>query len=362
MLLSQFCRRFVVLALAGLLSATPAIAGTPDSPIQVSANVRASLEHSSVPIRSWMTSGIGSSHAQLIYASLITSGSTGETNVYEVSGNTLKLVGQLVDGGGPVAVDRNQNVYVADAGANLFTSWPARSVYEFARGATKPKLVLHPNGLVWNIAVGYDGTVYLASAATKAPHLGSILRYRPGSTIGTLLPMSLALQAGLATGMVVDSAGDLFAGWQDEDGPPPCSNSCVLGLSAGATSWKTLLTGNGAANGLEAGPFLDEKGDVVVDTVQPSGDQHLMLGFVPGSLTPERVIVLPIVRVSQFGAAFAADGTSFWFANTLLSGPPFSILLLDYPSGNVKMSFPIPETTPVVPSDEGIAVSPAFYP
>jgi hypothetical protein len=309
-----------------------------------------------------MSEGIASSNARLVYLSIITSASTGETNVYEVAGNTLKLVGQLADGGGPIAVDRDQNVYVADAGTNLFTSWPARSVYEFARGATKPKLVLHPHALVWNIAVGYDGTVYLASASSKLPHLGSVIRYRPGSTTGASLPMGLALQAGLATGMAVDPAGDLFTGWQDEDGPPPCSDSCILELAAGTTSWKTLLTGNGAANGLEAGPFLDEEGDLVVDTVQPSGDQHLMLSFVPGSLIPEHVGVLNVGKGSQFGAAYEANGTSFWFVNTLLSGPPFTISLFEHPGAKVKLSFPVPETTPAIPSSEGIAVSPAFYP
>jgi hypothetical protein len=358
MFVSQYCRGFVLLALTTSLSAVPALA---DSPVRFSEHGQSRLARSSAPARSWMSPGVASSNTQLVYASLINSVSTGETNVYEVAGSTLKLVGQLAVGGGPITVDRDQNVYVSDTGGDVL-KWRAHTVYEFARGATKPKLVLHPNRDAWNIVVAYDGTVYVAGASLGAKHLASIVRFAPGTTSGTPLPANFgALEDGEPTGMAVDSAGDLFVGWDDAGSPPQCNNVCVLELPAGKTSWQTLLSAHGPANSLIDGPFRDGSGNLVVFT--DNLHQQLMLTFVPGGLMPTRAVVIPLATGPLFAAALDAGGRSLWGENTLFNtSTPYTIYRLDYPSGTVALSFPIPQSTTSIPADEGIAVSPAFYP
>jgi hypothetical protein len=355
--------RVVSIALAGALSAAPAIAAPPDSPIRANAQQQASLDRPSTPVRSWMASGVASSKTQLIYASLINSVSTGSTNVYEVSGTTLKLVGQLAVGGGPIAVDRNENVYVASTGANV-VKWDSRNVYEFARGATKPTRILQDPDQAWDIAIAYDATVYVAGALTSPKHYGSIMRYAPGATTGTRLrPDDAPLIYGAPRGLTIDAAGDVFAGWQPVSGPPLCAEACVLELPAGSKSWHTLLAHNGPAMGLMNGPFLDGGGNLVLFTLDAQTDQQLMQTFVPGQSMPSRVASIPLMTTPAFATALDAAGTSLWGENTLFnSSIPYLIFRLDYPSGKVNLSFQIPQTTLSIPPDEGIAVSPAFYP
>src|SRR5580704_18024297 len=95
-------------------------------------------------IASWMKQGVvPSKTAPFVYVSLITGLSSGQTNIYQPHDYTLKLVGQMSEGGGPLAVDGHGNLWVSGTGTDV-TKFVARPVYVYAPGSTKPSRVLHP--------------------------------------------------------------------------------------------------------------------------------------------------------------------------------------------------------------------------
>src|SRR5579862_3167335 len=131
----------VALAIAAISMALP-LNAAPASPR--AQRVLALRKAEGVRTKSWLKRSAGSS-TPLVYASLITSIDTGETNVYSQSGSTLSLVGQLSEGGGPIATDAKGDIYVAESGSNVL-GVAARNVYVYLPGTTSPSLVLeNPN-------------------------------------------------------------------------------------------------------------------------------------------------------------------------------------------------------------------------
>lgn len=320
------------------------------------------------PTVSWIRGDVAGSSAELVYASVLTSASTGETEIYEQSGKTLALVGQLNEGGGPVAVDRDQNVYVAEAGSNAL-GFCARNVYEYARGSTTPKRVLQNPNMSWAMAVGYDGTVYVAGMeVAPTAHPSVIVRYAHGATTGQTVRIG-DVNPSQPTGLAVDAAGDLFAGWNPTD--DTVSRKCAVGsligcvekLAVGAKSWKTLLYAGGAASTNTSGPILDGNGDVVLTTLWSRSLLQTLLTFPKGAWMPSQALSVPAASIQMFAMTFGPPGQTIWTMNTLFNGTvPPTIWLLDYPSGTLQITFPIPQDPVAIAADDGIAVSPAYYP
>src|SRR5689334_15341495 len=113
---------------------------------------------------SWVSPRVRASEDQLVYVTYIVSLTSGATNIYDITPNGAQLVGTLdVGGGGPVAVDSQENAYVIQTNldGNLYQLDAA--VYEYARGSSQgTKLFDAPNLGAEAMTVGSDGTIYIA--------------------------------------------------------------------------------------------------------------------------------------------------------------------------------------------------------
>lgn len=367
-------------AVAAIVIATCAATTAQASPVTSATPIRGSAQQRMIltnahpaHIKSWLAPTARmkpTATTQLIYASVLTSASTGQTNIYQKASGSLKLVGQLAEGGGPIAVDSKGNVYVAESGSNALGYVP-RNVYVYAPGSTTPARVLqNPNYMSWAVAVAKDGTVFVAGPSITTNSLGQyvagVMKYAPGATTGTLLPAD-PVTPWTPGGMTADSNDNVFVGWAIANGSGP--HHCLLGafigcvrqLSAGGTSWKWMVPFGGAANGITTGPLLGSNNSKTI-TVIASQIQYLMT-FPNGSAIPSQVTPIAVTNLPIYESCFDGTGYSMWVGNTLFNSPvAYTIWQIDYPTGTIRLSYPIPESSPEIPVDNGIAVSPAYYP
>lgn len=375
-------RYFFILAAAAIAVSLPLAARS------ASRNALAIALHKVRPVhtKSWFKRGATSS-GPLIYASLVTSLSTGETNIYQQSGSTLALVGQLSEGGGPIATDAKGNVYVAEIGSNAL-GYVSRNVFVYQPGATSPSLVLeNPNYTSWAIAVSAT-TAYVAglSVASSGGTAG-VMKYQlpatlpsPGSTpqpvTGTLLSAPITNPA-LPTGLAVDSSGNLFAGWI-----PYSGSHCLRGPIAGCGTelkstggpWTEYLPLGQAVNDIYAGPVLTANENQTIVSIV--GALEYLITFPKGSYVPSAVVSLPVFGTNNVPgiASLVVDpsGQALWAANAYLSvqgggssTATFRIWKLLYPSGTVNLAFDLPQDTSsslALPFNNAVAVGPAYAP
>jgi hypothetical protein len=345
----------------------------------------------SIRTKSWFHPQTSSS-SPLIYASLITSISTGETNIYQQSGSSLELVGQLSEGGGPIATDSKGNVYVAEAGSNILGFVP-RNIYVYRPGATAPSLVLdNPNYMTWSIAVSPSGTVYAAglSVASSSRAIASVTEYQLPSTIpspapsatpqsitGTLLP-AVSINPAVPTGLAVDASGNLFAGWIPNTGSPCVRGplqGCGTELPVNGPPWRNYLPLGQAENDINAGPVLTANDAQTI--VAGSGGFEFLITFPKGSFVPSRVTPLTVSGAKAvpgiMSLAVDSGGEALWAANGFLASSGsaalgYRIWKLQYPSGTVAVDYSIPQggsASPsglAVPLNSALAVGPAYVP
>jgi len=145
----------------------------------------------------WVAPRVQTSEDQLVYVTYVLSLTSGGTNIYDIAPGGPELVGVLdVGGGGPVAVDSQENVYVIQTNldGNLYQLDAA--VYRYARGSSEgTKLFDAPNIGAEAMTVAADGTVYIARPGTGFERLcgREVLAarlFRPGSSrrLGRRLP------------------------------------------------------------------------------------------------------------------------------------------------------------------------------
>jgi hypothetical protein len=326
-------------------------------------------------ITAWVHAS-ATSTSPLVYVSLVTGIDSGITNIYQPSGSTLQLVGQLPVGGGPVAVDSAQNVYVTDFG-NLSSNqgYPQTQTFVYARGATTPKLVLQTTPFSTEaITVAHDGTVYEVGPPAAYQPL-QIMKWAPGATTGALLPSDPALP-GTAANIAVDSSGNVILGVRlaqsDSSGiyhgsdcvPVGGVRGCIRELAAGSSTWTPFVPYGSAATNINVGPLLGN-GEVVVGDNEGGMFYDILVAFPNGSQTPSRIIPLDAASVDAQSLTFGSDGTTLWAINSF---SVFSATLspriweLGYPSGSVLMTYVLPQSTLLLPFSNAIAVSPAYYP
>jgi hypothetical protein len=376
---TRFQRSTACAIVALMLSMASAAGASPVSaqgPIHAELRQREALAGSRpVHVKSWLSPAArrrATATSQLIYASVITSLSTGQTNIYTKQNGTLALVGQLNEGGGPIAVDSQGNVYVAEAGSNVLGYVP-RNVYVYAPGATTPTRVLqNPNYMSWSIAVAKDGTVFVAGPSVtenaSGEYVGGIMKYAAGATTGTLLAAD-PIVPWESSGLAADSNDNLFVGWTTTHGTgiAHCSvgplTGCAREQRSGSSSWKAWIPFGSAANGITTGPILGSNSSKTI-TVIASGIVQYMMTFPNGSDVPSQVTPIPLGSVPIYELCFDSSGYSVWAGNTLFNSPvAYTIWQLDYPTGTVRLAYQIPQSSGIaIPADNGIAVSPAYYP
>lgn len=320
------------------------------------------LPYKNLGVKSWVKQGVDGSLNPLVYVSVLTGLTSGVTDIYEIAGGGATLVGQLdIGGGGAVAVDAQQNVYVIQANYddNLFQQ--DSHVYVYPRGSATSIFDFDAPGIgAQAMTVGADGTVYMTGQLYPNVDAFGAIKFAAGSTTGQWLPAD-AQQPIYPTGLAVDAAGNLFAGWFGSSADP-CWTGCVEELAAGKKKWKTSVP-DLAANSLATGPFVLSDGSLVFWT-GVEGRFNYIETMRAGKKTPSQVAQLPpaLLENGPLVAALNGDGSEIWGTETGLGGAPgSSVYEIDYPSGNASFSFPVndPQEFFLI---IGMAVSPTYYP
>lgn len=365
--MSRFAHTFIALLLFSVLAA--------GAPFRVPAN---SLPFHSPETESWVAASVAGSQDPLVYVSVISSLTSGATQIYDVANGSATYVGQLNRGGGATAVDSQQNVYVieADYDQNFFQQ--RSHVYVYARGSSRPSRDFVAQGLgAQAMTVGADGTVYMAGQLYPNIYSFGVMKFPAGSSTGQWLPTD-ANQPIFPKGIAVDSAGNLFVGWESgfknlprEDPSSPCYFGCIESIAPDRQSpdgghtpapWATRVP-ELEADGMEAGPFLKADGSLIFWTSKV-GRYSYIETVSAKSQHPSQVAQLsPTLFLSDpWVAALNGDGTEIWGAAIgFLGGPGSTVYRIDYPSGSVSASFQLAEPKPFYFA-VSLAVSPTHYP
>lgn len=351
-----------VLCLASLSSAATAQLPRRPDPQRIPAGaLPASSE-----VTSWMSPAASSSQNPLVYVSFITGLTSGGTNIYEITSTGGKqqaqLIGALDKGGGPVAVDAQQNVYVVEANLddNFFQADSA--VFIYPRGSTQGTLLFTAQNLgAEAMTVAADGSVYIAGNVPDSVTF-QVIKVSPPTYVPQVLWS--ADNPRFSRGISLDASGNLFVGWLDSFAGPfdQCAIGCITELPTGQNTWKVRVP-DAPANDLSAGPLVAAKGSLVFFA---EGDGPSVafryLETVPSSAQyPSQVIQLPpSVFVNSGVLAFNAAGTELWLTDSGFGLPGTKVIGFDYPSGNVGLTFPF--ESQVLAAITGMAVSPAHFP
>jgi hypothetical protein len=302
----------------------------------------------------------------LVYVTVLTALNAGVTDVYQISGGTALLTGTLNEGGGgPVAVDAQQNVYVAQANYDGNFYEEDTPVYEFAPGSSTGTLIFTATGLgAEAMTVGSDGTIYIAGQDFPDTTAFSVVKFSPPDYAPQALPID-SQQTEYPTGISVDSAGNVFVGWYTSMIFPagPCVYGCVEELAAGKNTWR-LLVPDLAANFLAAGAIVQTDGSLVFWTDNP-GRFNYVETVPAGKKYPSQVLQLSPTLFPNGGNAVIAmnsDASGLWSTVTGLAastGTP--VYEFNYPAGDEALSFPVndPQVFFLI---TGMATSPAYIP
>jgi hypothetical protein len=353
----------MILCLASLVSAVTAQLPHRTDPQRIPAGA---LPLSS-EVTSWMSPTASSSQNPLVYVSFVTGFTSGGTDIYEITSNGGKrqaqLIGALDKGGGPVAVDAQQNVYVVEANLddNLFQVDSA--VFRYPRGSTQGELLFTAPNLGGfgeeAMTVAADGSIYIAGIVSNTVTF-SVVKFSPPNYAPQVL--NTADNPSFPTGISLDASGNLFVGWLLSTSVlDPCRRGCITELPAGQSTWQVRVP-DAPANDLSAGPLVAAKGSLVFLASGPSFDYF---ETVPAAAQyPSQVIQIPpsLFTLSVgIALAFNAAGTELWATPALLgAGPGTNVIGFGYPSGDVDLTFSF--QSQVLAFITGIAASPAHFP
>jgi len=300
--------------------------------------------------------------SSLVYVTYLTDVNAGATSVYTITNNNPQLTATLnIGGGGPAAVDAQENVYVipADLDANLYQQ--TATVYRFAKGGSEGTKLFTINQLGAEVmTVGADGTVYIAGQVPETTTFQVVKLSPPDYTLQVLDSDD---NPRYPTGISVDSTGNVFVGYLDSAKGTPidnCAGGCILEFT-GSTS--KLRLPDLAANSMAAGPFVKTDGTLVFWTSSPGRFNYIET--VPsGRSYPTSVLQLSPTLFSGGNTALAFNGggselwaTGFGF-NGLLGTNVYGI---NYPSGTTATTFPVDSPDNLI-FITGLAVSPAYFP
>src|SRR5215475_8429126 len=172
-----------------------------------------------------------------LYVTFITGLNTGGTNVYEIDSGKATLKNTLSHGGGgPVAVDAQQNAYVIQANFDDSFYQSDAAVFMYAPGSTTGDQIFDiPQFGAAAMTVSGDGTVYVAGQVPESDTF-KVLKLAPPNYSPQLLWKSDEKR--FPTGISVSSNGDVYVGWAIDVKNYPfnqCAFGCITELPAGQT-------------------------------------------------------------------------------------------------------------------------------
>jgi hypothetical protein len=164
-----------------------------------------------------------------------------------------KLSGSLANPQG-MAVDKAGNLYVSNGNDTNVLIYPS--------GARRPSSTLtDPNEFPDDVAIGSDGTVYVANIFAPVGNPGSISVYAPGASSPTNVLNDSAFVE--VVGVALDKAGNVFVSYDQTYG----AHGTVVEFPAGSSNPVATKIAVGAAGGIG----FDQAGHMLlVDQVAPS--------------------------------------------------------------------------------------------
>jgi sugar lactone lactonase YvrE len=182
-------------------------------------------------------------------------------------------IGQITNGidtPNGIAVDRHGNLYVANHGNSTVTVYP--------RGSASPSIT-YSTGLQapFNVAVGNDGTVYVACGYSP----GFLVEYPPGRTRPS---RTISMPNTGPSGIALDASNNLYIVYQN--------HSTFVGVykySSGSGSLSGTNLGLSLPEGYPQGLAFDRAGDLLI-AVSRIYDPWVVYVYPPGSKTFSRSI------------------------------------------------------------------------
>lgn len=226
--------------------------------------------------------------------------------IYSQTGQNQQPIGQIKTPYAPsgLAVDKGGNLYVVNGQTVLmFHNGQVTPSRRYTAGIDDP----------FSVAVGSDGTVYVANSGSYG-HLGTVAVYRNGSTTPSTTIHDFD---GMALGVATDAANNLLISYISAFNGAGQINIYAPGSTSGRDLGVTLNTPYGIT--------LDARGDYVVADEQ----NGLIDVFSPGART-----------LAKFTSALPV-GVAFNSAQNLLYSADENngVVVRAYPSGNIVNTF-----------------------
>lgn len=301
-----------------------------------------------------------------VYVSFLSGLNTGGTNVYQITSSGAQLLGTTAQGGGgPVAVDSQQNMYTVQADYDDSLYQIDSPIYVSPPGSTQSTHLFTAPGLgAETMTVDSAGTVYIAGMNYPNVNTFSVWKFSPPDYVGEQLPADSQAPS-YAVGITLDNSGNLYVGYTISNVDYPfgvCASGCIEELPAGTHVWQTRIP-DLAANSMAAGPFSLDNLDLVFWTGQSGRFNYFET--VPFDHTyPSRVIQQSPNLVLNGGnpaLAMQADQREMWATGTGFGGPlGTNVTGIAYPGGNILTQFSVDAPADLI-FITGIGVSPSSH-
>jgi len=228
----------------------------------------------------WLSAQAASGKHLLYISSNGNGGSVpGAIEIYPEKGQTQAPIGSITNGTAApegIATDAKGNLFVANSGNNTVTVYPP--------GQTSPS-VTYSNGIgtPYHVALGSDGTLYVANVSSTPSGAGSVTEYAPGSTNpkSTITNPSMS-----AVAVALDASNNLYVAWYGLSSgavaiykyPPGSTSGTNIGLDLPVPSFPVYALA------------FDHAGNLLLWYETLDHATKYLATFAPGATEPSRTV------------------------------------------------------------------------